>query len=216
MAKGADFERTICKRLSEWWIPGRDDIFWRSSNSGGRATIRGRVGKSTFGHYGDIAATDPIGAPLLDIAAMEIKRGYNAADFHALLDRPRKAAQQLWEQWIQQAVASCVGSGSYSWIIIARRDNKDPIIVMENHLWHLLKDHAKRSPLPIFKLACKIRYRHLVKKEKVKVKIKGKMKTRNSNQFEFEVHLHNLVGLRFDEFLEVFDRSAFLKVSKLV
>lgn len=40
-AKGASFERMVCKRLSLWLSVGeRDDLFWRSAMSGGRATLR--------------------------------------------------------------------------------------------------------------------------------------------------------------------------------
>lgn len=40
-AKGSAFERTVCKRLSLWLSKGeRDDLFWRSAMSGGRATLR--------------------------------------------------------------------------------------------------------------------------------------------------------------------------------
>jgi hypothetical protein len=40
--KGGEFERAICKKLSRWVTDGeREDVFWRSAMSGGRATIRG-------------------------------------------------------------------------------------------------------------------------------------------------------------------------------
>jgi hypothetical protein len=40
-AKGSQFERAVCKRLSLWLSKGeRDDLFWRSAMSGGRATLR--------------------------------------------------------------------------------------------------------------------------------------------------------------------------------
>lgn len=217
MGKGADFERTICKQLSFWWSgQDRDDIFWRSSNSGGRATIRGRKGKQTFGQHGDITAVDPFGAPLLDILALEIKRGYGEADFHALLDRSSGAAQQVWESWIQQAIASAEGSGAYSWAIIARRDRKEPIIVLEKQGWDVLQEFKKHTPTPLFRLSCSIRFRSLVKKEKVKKRIKGKLKTRNSNTFSHAERKCSIVGMRFEDFLKAFDRFAFTKASKLV
>src|SRR6056300_739729 len=62
MAKGDTFEREICTLLSEWWSDGkRDDIFWRH-DSGSRAKGSSRKGKTTFGAYGDIKASDPIGS----------------------------------------------------------------------------------------------------------------------------------------------------------
>jgi hypothetical protein len=39
--KGGRFERLVCKRLSLWLSKGeRDDLFWRSAMSGGRATLQ--------------------------------------------------------------------------------------------------------------------------------------------------------------------------------
>ncbi len=56
-AKGAEFEREICRRLSLWLSRGRsDDLFWRSAMSGGRATIGKRTGKERKAQAGDITA----------------------------------------------------------------------------------------------------------------------------------------------------------------
>ncbi len=61
MPKGSNFEREICKLLSLWWTNDkRDDIFWRTSGSGARATTRSKTKQKTFGQYGDVQATDPI------------------------------------------------------------------------------------------------------------------------------------------------------------
>jgi len=77
MAKGSNFEREVSKELSLWTTNGvRDDIYWRSSQSGGRATIRARQGKKTANSAGDICFIDPIGKPLLDIFVLELKNGY--------------------------------------------------------------------------------------------------------------------------------------------
>lgn len=56
-AKGATFERDVCKALGLWVTRGkRDDIFWRSAMSGGRATIRQRKGNETRHQAGDISS----------------------------------------------------------------------------------------------------------------------------------------------------------------
>jgi len=45
--KGASFERTVCVDLSKWVSNGdREDLFWRSAMSGGRATV-GRKNRGT-------------------------------------------------------------------------------------------------------------------------------------------------------------------------
>lgn len=75
--KGSAFEREIANKLSLWWTEGeRDDIFWRSDNSGGRATMRRKAGKLTEGQAGDITYRDPIGKPLIDVFNIEAKTGY--------------------------------------------------------------------------------------------------------------------------------------------
>ena len=123
--KGGDFEREICKRLSMWWTGGqRDDVFWRSSQSGGRATQRAKSGKATYGSYGDIAAVDPIGEPLLKLFTIELKRGSSYGCPADLLDASPTNAVRPFEAAINQAISSHYAAGSYGWMIIARRDHK--------------------------------------------------------------------------------------------
>lgn len=123
MAKGANFEREICKQLSLWWTSGsRDDIFWRSSQSGGRATIRGRQGKRTAGSYGDIVALDPIGETLLKHFTIELKRGRSHGEPGDLLDCKGSPKCHAWIKTLEQAMAAYELADSYSWLIICRRD----------------------------------------------------------------------------------------------
>lgn len=111
-AKGSDFEREICKALSTWWTEGeRDDVFWRSSQSGGRATQRAKSGKKTAGSYGDVAATDPCGAVLLDRMCIEIKRGYGTWSVQDVLDKGPRAAKQPFELFWEQARTSAAMVG---------------------------------------------------------------------------------------------------------
>lgn len=141
--KGSPFERLICKELSLWWTSNlRDDVFWRSSNSGGRAKGRGRKGKKTFGSHGDIAAVDPIGSSLIDFLTIEVKRGYSKFTIADLLDRSERSAQQQWEVWYQQVIESMEQSGSYSWMIISRRDKRESIVFFTYHLLELLREEG--------------------------------------------------------------------------
>lgn len=137
--KGSNFERQTCKQLSLWWTDGKDDdVFWRSQTSGARATTRRKQGKRTSGNYGDIAVTDPIGTPLLDLVTIELKRGYNKWTLHDLLDRPRSAAQQKLEEWIEQALDAWLESGSFSWLLIVKRDQREPYVVMPYFLYEAM------------------------------------------------------------------------------
>jgi hypothetical protein len=129
MAKGGAFEREICKRLSLWWTDGEDDsCFWRTSNSGGRATVRGKQGKKTSGHYGDVAATDERGKPFLDLFTIEIKRGYNRCTSAELLDKPARAKAQQYETWIAKAREDSAAAGSSSWMLIHKRDQREAVV----------------------------------------------------------------------------------------
>jgi len=72
-SKGATFEREVCSKLSLWVSKGeRDDLFWRSSMSGGRATVRFQKGKDTV-TAGDITAIHEMGSSLTDNYIIECK-----------------------------------------------------------------------------------------------------------------------------------------------
>jgi hypothetical protein len=73
-AKGSEFEREICKKLSKWVSAGeREDLFWRSAMSGGRATVGRKKGLDHAKHAGDISATHPMGHNLTDKFYIECK-----------------------------------------------------------------------------------------------------------------------------------------------
>lgn len=68
--KGSSYEREICKALSLWTTDGASvDVYWRSSMSGGRATVaKGKVRQA-----GDITAVAPEGHILTDQFYLELK-----------------------------------------------------------------------------------------------------------------------------------------------
>jgi hypothetical protein len=127
MAKGSNFEREICKKISLWWTDGdRDDIYWRTSGSGARAKTRGKLGKGTFGQYGDIQATDPIGQPLIDLCSIEIKRGYNKAIINDFIDSKKKPDLRVF---IEQAITDCrLREDESEWILLVKRDRKETVL----------------------------------------------------------------------------------------
>lgn len=155
MAKGSEFERSICKQLSLWWTENlRDDVFWRTSNSGGRATVRGRKGKKTAGQYGDVCATDQIGQPLLDVMVCELKRGYSKYTVQDLLDAPDHAAVQEYEKWIRQAMTSQMEACSMSWLIVTRRNKRTALVIFPTYLLSALRGQGAfaNQPVPIMRL----------------------------------------------------------------
>lgn len=129
MAKGGSFERELAKKLSLWLSRGEDDSWlWRTSNSGGRATVRGRKGKGTKGHCGDLGACCREAEPFLQLVTIEAKRGYNRCGSIAdLLDRNEKVSRgkpHAYELWFAQAEAARRRAGSRYWMLVVRRDQK--------------------------------------------------------------------------------------------
>lgn len=124
-AKGSNFEREICKSLGLWWTHDeRDDVFWRTAGSGGRATNRAKRGAQTAGAYGDLTYTDAIGKPLLDLCCFEIKRGYGAWCVLDLVDKRPGAKPCKAEEFWLQAQTSAEQAGVRFPVVIFRRDNK--------------------------------------------------------------------------------------------
>ena len=129
--KGRQFERDICRQLSLWWTEGaRDDIFWRTAASGARHTQRKKRGVSTHGQAGDVAATDPLGAPFLEKYHVEIKKGYNRCSVQDLIDQPSGG---LVQGWLDKADEE---SGGKSVLIIWRRDRRKTIALVHRKALH--------------------------------------------------------------------------------
>lgn len=155
--KGNPFEREIAKRLSLWWSVdnNNDNIFWRTTQSGGRATTRAKAGKEASLHCGDICALDPIGDPLLKVINFELKRGYNKAVLHDLLDMSfakqethaknagtkKEAANYI--TWVTKAERDRKRSGALYWAIIHKRDYREELLVMQGGLWDSLPSRSQ-------------------------------------------------------------------------
>jgi len=140
--KGSQFERDICFTLSKWWTKGkRDDIYRRSATSGGRATVRSKVGKRTAGQYGDIAIADPLGQPLIDLATIELKTGYPGQSPFDMIDRVGKQNPK-YKQFFEQCEREKREAQVPFWILIARRKQKDIMIYIPFKLYTLLSNHT--------------------------------------------------------------------------
>ena len=74
-AKGSAYERELCKRISSWFSGGEtEDLFWRTSGSGSRATNRRRLGRSTNRFdFGDMKHEVPEGLPLSENLCWEFR-----------------------------------------------------------------------------------------------------------------------------------------------
>jgi hypothetical protein len=83
--KGASFEREVCVLLSKWVTNGvREDVFWRSAMSGGRATVGHKRGKQHSTQVGDISCIHPSGHRFCEAFAPECKF-YANLDYQGLL-----------------------------------------------------------------------------------------------------------------------------------
>ena len=103
--KGTSFERVLCKALSLWVSDGqREDLYWRSAMSGGRATVAKKKGKDLANVAGDICAVHPDGNALTDTYFIEAKHlaSLNYAEF--ILKDTGKIAD-YWKKAHEQAAA---------------------------------------------------------------------------------------------------------------
>ena len=165
-AKGSSFERAVCKDLSLWWTKGkREDVFWRTSGSGARAKTRSKTGGKTFGQYGDVQATDPIGQPLIDLCTIEIKKGYNRTDLSDLLDKQDRH-KPLFEQFIWQAWTDSQNSGTPYWMLLSRRDGRRTVITIPRDLFVELKEFA-----PIHRLLPRMQFTSAILDGKTKLQV---------------------------------------------
>lgn len=125
-AKGAEFERSICKQLSLWISSNeREDVFWRSAMSGGRATVAGRKGKNLAAHAGDISSTDQIGHTFISRYYVECKF-YRDLKFQGLLT----ATGPLTAFWL---TAKCEADKYNKTPILIAKQNQYPTIVCIDH-----------------------------------------------------------------------------------
>ncbi len=188
-AKGSGFERSVCKQLSNWWSSGlegkaRDDIFWRSSQSGGRATQRAKQGKATFGAYGDIAAVDPVGQPLLRLVTIELKRGRSHGHPIDSIESKVTSKPKPFELAVAQASRSAELAKSVSWWLLCRPDRREAMLYMPFEL-------ARRFPrFP----ATRIRYRFAPAGKSPTAKL-------------------DIVGVRWEEFLSTVPPKALLAMA---
>jgi len=140
--KGSTFERDICKQLSLWLTEGkRDDIFWRTAASGGRATNRAKVSKKTSGGYGDINFLDPLGEGLLKLFCFELKRGYKDLSVLSYIDRRPAKTKTVLEEFWDQAVTSAEQSGAHFPLVIFKRDLHKPCVMFPVEFFSIAKNY---------------------------------------------------------------------------
>ena len=141
--KGSQYERDTCKKLSLWWTQDldkpRDDVFWRTSQSGGRATTRAKKNIKTAYSYGDVTFIDPIGKPFIDSCLVELKRGYtNSISVLDFLDSGK--ATPLLYKWYEKGDGERELAKRKYAIIIFRRDRHRSCVFFDTTLFNEVQD----------------------------------------------------------------------------
>lgn len=117
--KGGSFEREISKQLSLWVTNGeRDDVFWRTHDSGARHTVRFHKGKETAGQDGDIQSTHPLGEQFREIFSIECKCYKDLNIWSIITGAKDFSIYQYWKDTIE----------------VSERVNKEPLLIAkQNH-----------------------------------------------------------------------------------
>lgn len=127
--KGASFERQCCRLLSLWVSFGfRDDCFWRSAMSGGRATIFQKKMKGRKGHAqaGDVSAVHPEGAWLVDHFYIECKF-YRDLDIMTGIFKHRGKFMKFWKETKRHA-----RSNKRLPMLIMKQNGIEPLVCFGN------------------------------------------------------------------------------------
>lgn len=140
--KGSSYEREISKKLSLWLSEGkRDDILWRTQNSGGRFTIRRKKGIDTQNQDGDITSTDPSAQFFSDIFTVELKR-YKDINLWSIITGKGGGLMSFWEQTCRQAESS-----NKIPILIAKQNQKPDLWISNRLFYKVVRDYFKEIPI---------------------------------------------------------------------
>lgn len=139
-AKGASFEREVCRDLSLWVSHGkREDLFWRSAMSGGRATVAKRRGVNLVSQAGDISAVDKAGHILTADMYFETKH-VKAMGLDNFIIKNTGPLATYWATAAQEA-----NSYDKSAAIIIRQNRMPTLWLSENLIVEALHGSGKSS-----------------------------------------------------------------------
>ena len=126
-AKGASFERVTCKALSMWMTMGvRDDLFWRTAMSGGRATVQRKAGILNVAQQGDIGLIDTQGVWFMERFVVECKHVRDLKIMEGIV-KGTGALVQFWNK-----LNDDLPVGRYPLLIA--RENRVPTILLTNSI----------------------------------------------------------------------------------
>jgi hypothetical protein len=120
--KGSSFEREIAVELSKWISGGkREDLLWRSSQSGGRSTTARKKGTILSSQAGDLSAIHPLGQPFINLFYTELKF-YRDLQYAGITDNTGYLVK-FWQSTIIEA-----NSYKRSPLLIAKQNRKPAIV----------------------------------------------------------------------------------------
>ncbi len=123
--KGGSFERKIAVELSKWISSGeREDLLWRSSMSGGRATVARKSGKELQTQAGDLSAIHPLAQSFISRFYPEIKH-YKNLQFDGIITGTGHLVR-FWQSTVIEA-----NSYKRSPILIAKQNQKPTIVCLQ-------------------------------------------------------------------------------------
>lgn len=121
--KGSAFERKVCKQLSLWVSHGKkEDLFWRSAMSGGRATVARSRGRDVR-QAGDITAVAPEGHELTNAAYIECKH-YRDLALTAFVLEGRGTLAKFWFRTRDEALKR----QKFPWLVA--KQNRLPTLLL--------------------------------------------------------------------------------------
>lgn len=115
--KGNSFEIEVSKRLSLWLTDNdRDDIFWRSINSGALQTIRE---SGMENHAGDIASVHSLGDKFISKCVLECK-SYKDVCLWSMISTPNSDGDNIIGWWNKH-------------LGVSRSVNRHPILIVKQN-----------------------------------------------------------------------------------
>jgi len=126
--KGNIFEIEISKKISLLLSEGeRDDILWKSQNSGGRHTTRMKDGIETYGQDGDLTAVHPNGILFREIISVEAKH-YKDLGLWSLFTETKECLLDFWKQAYMQ------GKSAKKIPVLIAKQNFKPVLFVTHSL----------------------------------------------------------------------------------
>lgn len=145
--KGAQYERSVCQRLSLWVTNRtRDDCFWRSAMSGGRQSVRLKKCRHEVkkikadSQAGDISAVDAKGVALLRLFTIECKFYKSLQVDLPVYGRKgnKNSITGFWTQAKNQTLAK------HEPMLIARENNRPDLLCTSQRGAKILRIGGKR------------------------------------------------------------------------